>query len=409
MSKVTISQLTTHRSHTHTHSIVQWRESGLRTEPQTDRQTDKQTDTQTDTHTHRQREHYSLSARLITLCTQFLFRFMYSGEAALSGHNVLHVLYAAKKYLLDDLVKLCCKFLEDEMLKDNVCSMLNHCLLYDEDMLAAKCVTFIADHTKSVLESDDFSTLTENSLCLILSTEKIHIAPVDMLTYCLTWAKSHQIKQDQMRSLREILGKSLYHIHFHQWAGNSWHVFWASNRICLNYEEQAKLFKYICNRDDNVKAAVGALGFVHLDNRIDILISNSRFSAIIKDQQHWWKGSKDSPDMIDFEVSHDVRFHGVTLCGGKIAGDSHSVVVELHQGNTRLCSYEQRIISDGTRSPIKVAIPTDPVNIKHGKRVHSEGMQRWTSYIIWVQWYGLSCDRREHVQILYKQSFYQWH
>ena len=81
------------------------------------------------------------------------FHFMYSNKAALSGHNVLQVMYAAKKYLLEGLVQQCSNFLEDEISKDNVCTVLKHCLFYDETILADKCVAFVADDPKVIFES----------------------------------------------------------------------------------------------------------------------------------------------------------------------------------------------------------------------------------------------------------------
>ena len=53
------------------------------------------------------------------------YRFMYYEKATLNGDNVLCVLYAAKKYMMQDLEKLCREFLEKELCPTNVCPVLD--------------------------------------------------------------------------------------------------------------------------------------------------------------------------------------------------------------------------------------------------------------------------------------------
>ena len=66
---------------------------------------------------------------MVTLYFLCIFpRFIYYDGAELSGDNVLHVMYTAKKYLIDGLVDKCKTFLETEMSANNVCSILSHCV-----------------------------------------------------------------------------------------------------------------------------------------------------------------------------------------------------------------------------------------------------------------------------------------
>ena len=287
---------------------------------------------------------------------------MYSGEAALSGHNVLQVMYAAKKYLLEGLVKQCSKFLEDEISKENVCTVLKHCLFYDETTLAEKCVAFVAVHPKVVLESPDFLNINETTLHHLLLSDKMYIKPMDALKYSLKWAKSQQKDETELIPVREILGKSLFQILFSSMSCRELADSIRASPDLLNDKEQATLFRYIANKGDLERAEVSSLGFIHRE----VFHSTNRFGNVQDDAT--WGGGKGRPDVIAFQVNQDVTINGITLFGSRTAGDIHSVVVELYEGTTQLCKYEQTITSDGTATPVAVPIPTSPVSVRSGTR-----------------------------------------
>ncbi len=49
---------------------------------------------------------------------------MYCEEAALTGENVLPLLYCAKKYMVSGLREKCQRFLQDKLDQTNVCFLL---------------------------------------------------------------------------------------------------------------------------------------------------------------------------------------------------------------------------------------------------------------------------------------------
>ena len=293
---------------------------------------------------------------------------MYSGEAALSGHNVLQVMYASKKYLLEDLVQQCSQFLEDKISKDNVCTVLKHCIFYDETTLAEKCVAFVGADPKVVFESPDFMNINETTLHHLLLADKVYIKPVDALQYSLKWAKSQQKDQTELISVKEILGKSLFQIPFSSMSGRELADMVRDEPNLLNDKEQATLFRYIGNRGEQEMAAVSSLGFMQTIKADNVFYSLNRFGKTVLPGISVWRGKREKPDVIDIQINQDVKFNGITLYGSVTAGDTHSVVVQLYEGSTLLCNYEQTITSDGTATPIAVPIPTSPVCVKPGTR-----------------------------------------
>ena len=120
--------------------------------------------------------------------------------------------FAAKKYLMEGLVSRCQSFLKEEMSEDNVCTILNHCIRYDEKQLTDDCVNFLTSNSHGVFQSEGFLGLSEAALFELLSNDKFGLPnEIDLLKACIKWTTA----QGKMGSTRHILGEALYQIRFH--------------------------------------------------------------------------------------------------------------------------------------------------------------------------------------------------
>ena len=61
-----------------------------------------------------------------------LFRYLYTDEVNLTGSNVMHVLYLAKKYTLPSLADKCSAYLHENLGASNVFSILPHAKKFDD-------------------------------------------------------------------------------------------------------------------------------------------------------------------------------------------------------------------------------------------------------------------------------------
>jgi len=73
---------------------------------------------------------------------------MYSEKAKVSNETALPLMYAAKKYLLLDLVDQCQRFLQENLKVDNVCCTLELSLTFDEHDLKERCLSYISKYTE---------------------------------------------------------------------------------------------------------------------------------------------------------------------------------------------------------------------------------------------------------------------
>ena len=185
---------------------------------------------------------------------------MYYDGAELSGDNILHVMYAARKYLIDGLVDKCKTYLETEMSPNNVCVILNHCILYDENELMEKCMEVIHNHTEDVLNSDDFLNCSNEGLHkVVLSDELSCVAEVDIYRACVKWAKHQQ--ESRTGSIRDILGESLYQIQFGSMSAEELADVTEEFPAVLSADEEGVLWRYTTSRNQARLETVTAMGF----------------------------------------------------------------------------------------------------------------------------------------------------
>ncbi|KAL3854102.1 hypothetical protein ACJMK2_013381 [Sinanodonta woodiana] len=147
-----------------------------------------------------------------------LLRYIYTDVADLQDDNVLHVLYAAEKYSLNDLIEKCSHYLELSLCPENACSLFNQTQLYFLEDLGCKCLEYIADNMETVMNSDDFLNLTSDSLDIILPRDDlIFQREVDLFRSVMSWAKNQCEENDveaTPENIRIVLGKKLHLIRF---------------------------------------------------------------------------------------------------------------------------------------------------------------------------------------------------
>ena len=91
-------------------------------------------------------------------------RYLYCEDTDIKPDLVLQLLYAAKKYPIQFLVKVCVKYLELDRSADNICTIFEQSYIFDEQDLQVKCMAYIRNHAADVLLSEDFLELSPHCL-----------------------------------------------------------------------------------------------------------------------------------------------------------------------------------------------------------------------------------------------------
>ena len=146
----------------------------------------------------------------------FHLRYIYTDCVEFDGNTVLHVLYAAKKYDLGNLVLECEHYLQTAVDVNNACSMYNQASFYEMDLLQAKSLDFICMNANDVFDTDDFLKLTPLSLLAILKAGNLGVEEeMDVFKAAIKWAAHHCEKkgfEPTAKNQRAWLGEALYRI-----------------------------------------------------------------------------------------------------------------------------------------------------------------------------------------------------
>ena len=309
-------------------------------------------------------------------------RYIYYDGAELCGDNVLHVMYAAKKYLIDGLVDGCKEFLDQEMSTSNVCTILSHCVLYDEQELIDKCMELVNDHPEEVLQSDDFLDISSEGLYKLVSSDVLnYVAAVDVYKACITWAKIMQERQTDV-GLRNILGGNLYYVQFSQMSATELSDIIDEDPGILSPEEQVIFLQYIAESTDKRFAALVSLGF-DVRKTTKQYVTRNRFLA----HHSGYYGSQ-SPNCICFCVDKTVTFVGITMYGTTASSKDLNVNLQLFNDDTSECLSETREYKSytGTSEPVQVTAD-EPVTLSSGVKYRVVLCTNSPSQKI-IYWYG---------------------
>ena len=165
---------------------------------------------------------------------------MYRDTCTLTSDNVMHVLNAAKKYELSTLVKFCIAFLDKETTASNLCSILEHTLFFKVKELQALCLKKLELHSYNCLFSQDFLSVSKDTLSFILDQENLSMQEVDIFEACCCWAKS---KFGDV-PISEALGELFYKIRIPTMT-SKYYLEVVCKKMNIADEEQLKMLRYM--------------------------------------------------------------------------------------------------------------------------------------------------------------------
>ncbi|XP_021347400.1 BTB/POZ domain-containing protein 6-like isoform X2 [Mizuhopecten yessoensis] len=148
--------------------------------------------------------------------TMFL-RYLYTDTIELAVDTATSVLSAARKYMVDRLVKKCETFLKSSLTTENVCLLLEQAHIYTEESLKEDCINEIARSPEEVLKSTSFVELC--GVCVKSITEPDDLAVEESVVYeaVMRWSEAKCGRQglevtDTNR--RQVLGDIIYTVRF---------------------------------------------------------------------------------------------------------------------------------------------------------------------------------------------------
>ncbi|XP_015752976.1 PREDICTED: BTB/POZ domain-containing protein 6-like isoform X1 [Acropora digitifera] len=255
-----------------------------------------------------------------------LFRFIYSDEVELTGSNVMHVLYLAKKYLMPSLAKRCAEFLRKNLDASNVFTILAHAQKFEDKELEDRCWKVIEMHTEEAVTSDDFVVAERSLVESVVKREKLNVKEVMLFKAVNRWAEkkieSQGIASDG-NAKRGIIGEEiLKEIRFPLMSQKEFARFVIDSNI-LNVQEVGDMIKHYS------KVLTSPLPYLQ-SPRIGVLRRIGRFKEYYS--ACWGYGG--SLDSLILSVDKDVRLCGVQHFGCE--GCEYTVYMEIKDATSKL-------------------------------------------------------------------------
>uniref|UniRef100_A0A915DW47 BTB domain-containing protein n=1 Tax=Ditylenchus dipsaci TaxID=166011 RepID=A0A915DW47_9BILA len=121
---------------------------------------------------------------------------------SLNDDNVMHTLYAAKKYDLRSLVTECVRYLLNGLSACNAVCLLSQARLFQEDMLLQPCFDMIDKNTDIALQSALVSDIDRDTLICVLSRSQLDPSSELIIFHAAeAWAEAECERRDIRRLL----------------------------------------------------------------------------------------------------------------------------------------------------------------------------------------------------------------
>ena len=176
-----------------------------------------------------------------------LFRFIYCDEVKLTGSNVMHVLYLAKKYLVPSLAEKCAEFLRKNLDASNVFTILPHAQKFEDKDLENRCWKVIEMHTEEAVTSDDFVVIDRSLVESVVKSEKLNVKEVELFKAVNRWAEKKIDEKGIVtdgNAKRRIIGEEIVkEIRFPLMSQTEFATFVVDSNI-LNVQEIVNMIKH---------------------------------------------------------------------------------------------------------------------------------------------------------------------
>ena len=261
------------------------------------------------------------------------FRYLYSDEVNLTGSNVMHVLYLAKKYMVPSLVDKCSEYLRDNLEAANVFSILPHAKKFEDKDLEDRCWAVIEKHTDEAVSSEEFVTLEKSLVESLVKREVLNIKEVELFKAVDRWATKEMDRQgitSDSEAKRKIIGEeTLKAIRFPLMSEKELLSVVPDSNI-LTMKEVVELMKHFNG------VLTTPLQFSVIPRTKPLIQACYRFKSLrIAGHESCWNYGSGKSDRICFTVSKDMQLLGVEHFGRE--GSSYTVSVDLIDTVSGLC------------------------------------------------------------------------
>ena len=275
----------------------------------------------------------------------------------------MELMYIAKKYCVDQLVKVCADFLKDNISADTVCQIMEASRAISESDVYDQCLSFIQKNILDCLKSNDFPTLSMKCLEDIMVNENFTVKEEELYENLMRWAESECQRQKldaSWQNKRKVLGDLLYKVHFPRMepAYFSRHI---ATTDLLSDAEKVDVMLYHSTEKDIVPRH-----FPERERMLQVMrckVSNKGSTCM-----------SDETACLGFKVSHDSSLYGILVYGCNSGTCEYSLEVEV-------LNHATKVIVRQVETKINTSSDTKLYHIMFGSSLHVEAGKLYVVYL----------------------------
>ncbi|XP_060083780.1 BTB/POZ domain-containing protein 6-like [Ylistrum balloti] len=293
-----------------------------------------------------------------------LLGYLYTDEIQLTVTTVMSVLSAARKYCVDQLVKICEEFLKSNISVENACLLLEQSYMFMEEKLETDCLRFIHDSREKVLQTSGFLELSDACVKSITESDNLAVNESTVYEALIRWSEAESCRQGLQlndNNRRDVLGDILYTVRF-PLMDATYFAREISFRDILTSEEISRIYRI--GKNDMFNSHNFNIKRRHKPKpKRGQFDSISRFSRTRRARRYIWN-SRSGSDSISFKSSEHVYFHGLLTYGAHEGSEKITIGVYREGGNT-----VYRGSHEITRSTYCKVVFDDVISVDHGETI----------------------------------------
>ena len=154
-------------------------------------------------------------------------KFIYLEEADITMENVFPMIYLSKKYGFPTLELICSSYVVERVSIENVSEFLDYALKLNQCHIEDACNRILCQNCMALITNGSFFNIGHEALTYILGQEHLSVSENDLATAVLRWCQEEVNRRSQLaeaaneesrkpdrRTLRSVIGESLYLVRF---------------------------------------------------------------------------------------------------------------------------------------------------------------------------------------------------
>lgn len=251
--------------------------------------------------------------------------------------NVKGILYAAEKYLIQNVKELCEDFLKTVIDIENAISLLDTSHMFNMSGLKSLSTKFISENTTKCLKIEKSEMVSADCLKSILEIDKTDASEHKLFKFAIRWAEN-VCRTNNMcvydGNIRQVLGDLIFLLHFPAMNAEYFSKN-VSTRNILTKEEIIAVFQTYHNSKTYI---------FPLQKRLPVLIRLMRCVPDVEEVRGWME------ENVTFDK--DVILKGIVMFGSKRSDDTYSVHLTIKRGPTILAVSKGFEIQTLRKSPL---------------------------------------------------------